>query len=157
MIPIPIHRSKIIMIVISQCNSPSVVCCVSYIPGHPHLLQSLEWNAANNLNHNRPQSGREITRGIGNFRYTFERNERSETPCSYLGVREQEAKAYGRRVDQALTSPGLLLQTEVRKDPYAARVRRFDVLRSTLDVQRSIFNVHASRSEIGRPDQVALD
>ena len=62
----------------------------------------------------------------------FERNEGSETArirTSDLKVGEQEAEAHDRGVDQALTSPGLVLQTKVRKDPYATRV-------------------HASRSEV---------
>jgi len=56
----------------------------------------------------------------------FESNEGGETPCiraSDLKVGEQETEAHDRRVDQALTSPEPLLQTKVRKDPHAARVR----------------------------------
>ena len=65
--------------------------------------------------------------------YVFERNKRSKTPricASDFKVGEKEAEAYDRRVDQALASPRLLLQTKMREDPDTARV-------------------YASRSEIG--------
>ena len=57
--------------------------------------------------------------------YMLEHGERSKAPgvrTSYFEVREQETEPYNRGVDQALSSPGLLLQAKVRKDPYAARI-----------------------------------
>ena len=55
----------------------------------------------------------------------FERNKCRETTgicTSDLKVREEETKAHDCRVDRAFSGPRLLLQTEVRGDPDAARV-----------------------------------